>query len=181
MPNAYAGNGVGFAAKHAGSMSTNRHSNYSTISNGTCITLSEDQGSNSTISFDSTIYEVSEDNRNSRNYDENYVGIRGSQADYITNSASGLIANEVLNSDRSLLPTIDEEAIYMDSGRNSEISADSNEPCYENVPGVQMRPRSLENTKGTPVPKPAPVDYPLFKDDTTGNLENYLDDRRVSV
>ena len=109
VPNAYAGNGVGFPAKHAGSMSTNRRSNYSTISNGTCLT--EDQGSNSTISFDSTIYEVSEDNRNSRNYDENYVGIRGSQTDYITNSASGLIANELLNSDRSLLPTIDEEAI----------------------------------------------------------------------
>lgn len=171
MPHSYAG--VGFSTKNAGSMSTRS----STRSQNGHIPSGQQPGdpgnSNSTISYDSTTYDMPEE--------EVHVGYQNGfiinrMGDEMTDSESGLISNEFVDSGRSLSPIMEE-----DSTRNSEISVDSSLPGGQSVLPVNMRPRSLENTKGEPENRPPPVDYALFKGDDTGNLENYLDARRVSV
>ncbi len=114
----------------------------------------------------------------------------------VYNSGSGLIENEVYDNRQRTsggLHTIQEEpstveesgAVHDDepisvSVPNSELSSVMMEPPPP--PPLHTRPVSLNDNKdgrsGLPVPK---VDYPLFKEDDTGNLSNYLDSRRVSV
>ncbi len=98
-------------------------------------------------------------------------------------SGSGLIANEIYPSP---LEPIAEEGPSGVSTDNYSVNTDSTFTTQttdsQSAADKSARPYSLEDTKNERVKRrPPKVNYPLFKSDDTGNLKNYLDDRRVSV
>lgn len=121
--------------------------------------------------------------------------------DDLYDSGTYLVAHEIAvgyrdsrnlysNQNRTELTTIREE---YDDDIESSIATDStvSHRTAETSIGVTrppnsrhlLRPCSLQDNRNKTKtdPKKTKVAYPLFKEDTTGNLENYLDSRRVSV
>ena len=81
-------------------------------------------------------------------------------------------------------------ATILEEGREScdgeDSAASSHHSTVQRTTAV-TRPYSRTSLEGTRIPRAtlkqiekSKVQYPLFKDDETGNLENYLDDRRGS-